>query len=277
MFWIINDRIKFHPEKNTLASVSKPELSVIITAPASRCLTLLLESWPNVVTQKELFTFVWAEDGMLVPTNTLYQNISIIRRGLRTVGEADETLVSTVPRKGFQIDSSVKVTRVATEEEAPEQQFVDSSPVEALIPEPEMTENALPASVAKAGTDTVNRKWVQNSRIALLLLLSFGLGLSMFHLPWTPHSERDFFNDYTIIRNENECHFVSQNDDIKKTGGFTKAKNTILQTGLDCKKYPWIYFLSSSTAPALSALICREPFETSENSRCVTLYFRWKN
>lgn len=52
---------------------------------------------------------------MLVPANTLYQNISIIRRGLRTTGETDDTLVATVPRKGFQIEKNVRVTRVDTD------------------------------------------------------------------------------------------------------------------------------------------------------------------
>lgn len=41
---------------------------------------------------------------MVVSANTLYQNISIIRRGLRTVGENEDTLIITVPRRGFQIE-----------------------------------------------------------------------------------------------------------------------------------------------------------------------------
>ena len=92
--------------------MTRPELSVILTTPASRCLVLLLESAPEVVNQRDFFTKVWGEDGMLVPANTLYQNISIIRRGLRTTGETDDTLVATVPRKGFQIKKEVKVSRI---------------------------------------------------------------------------------------------------------------------------------------------------------------------
>lgn len=115
MFWIINDKIKFCPERNLLISLTRPDLNVILTTPASRCLNLLLESFPEVVTQKYFFDKVWGEDGMLVPANTLYQNISIIRRGLRTTGETDDTLVATVPRKGFQIEKNVRVTRVDTD------------------------------------------------------------------------------------------------------------------------------------------------------------------
>ncbi|MDM6888096.1 transcriptional regulator, partial [Enterobacter cloacae] len=67
MFWIINDNIKFCPENNLLVSMTRPELSVILTTPASRCLVLLLESAPEVVNQRDLFTKVWGEAGMLVP------------------------------------------------------------------------------------------------------------------------------------------------------------------------------------------------------------------
>lgn len=49
---------------------------------------------------------------MVVSANTLYQNISIIRRGLRTVGENEDTLIITVPRKGFQIEPGVNVITI---------------------------------------------------------------------------------------------------------------------------------------------------------------------
>lgn len=101
MYWIINDNIEFRPDSKKLISVSNPELNVVLTTPASRCLLLLLEASPDVVTQQEFFKKVWEDEGMLVPANTLYQNISIVRRGLRAVGETDRILVATVPRKGF--------------------------------------------------------------------------------------------------------------------------------------------------------------------------------
>lgn len=118
MYWIINDNIEFRPDSKKLISVTNPEINVVLTTPASRCLLLLLNASPDVVTQQEFFKKVWEDEGMLVPANTLYQNISIVRRGLRAVGETDRILVATVPRKGFQIDKSVKISRVAAVQEA---------------------------------------------------------------------------------------------------------------------------------------------------------------
>ncbi|EDC2133301.1 transcriptional regulator, partial [Salmonella enterica] len=47
MLWIINDNIEFNPEMNRLASLSRPDLNIILTTPASRCLRLLLENAPS--------------------------------------------------------------------------------------------------------------------------------------------------------------------------------------------------------------------------------------
>lgn len=271
MLWIINDNIEFNPGKNKLVSLSKPELSVILTAPASRCLVLLLESAPDVVPQKDFFTYVWAEDGVFVPANTLYQNISIIRRGLRATGETDDILVATVPRRGFQIGSGVKVSRSTTEDN-PAENLTDS-----------VSPNELSVTGSEAGI--VNNLVVQTRKICqqfrryiplLLMLTSFGLGVLLSQPLWSRGAEKDFFKTYTLSTIENGCHFFSRSDDIKDRGTFTKFKDVIIQTGLDCKKYPWVYFPSSTSAPALSALICPEPYEKLSNSRCVTLYFRGK-
>lgn len=111
MLWIINDNIEFNPEMNRPASLSRPDLNIILTTPASRCLRLLLENALRRLTTN-ILSKVWEEDGMVVSANTLYQNISIIRRGLRTVGENEDTLIITVPRRGFQIEPGVSIMTI---------------------------------------------------------------------------------------------------------------------------------------------------------------------
>ncbi|WP_259270615.1 winged helix-turn-helix domain-containing protein [Klebsiella pneumoniae] len=101
MYWIINKNIEFWPENKRLISLKNPAQSVTLTAPASHCLVLLLEATPELVSQQVFFKKVWEDEGILVPANTLYQNISIVRRGLRDVGETDNSIVVTVPQKAF--------------------------------------------------------------------------------------------------------------------------------------------------------------------------------
>lgn len=189
MFWIINDNIKFCPEKNLLVSLTRPELSVILTTPASRCLVLLLESSPEVVHQKTFFDKVWGEDGMLVPANTLYQNISIIRRGLRSTGETDDTLVATVPRKGFQIEKGVSVARiendVAESVNAPESVASEAPPV--TVSKESIAETAVAQVSAKAPRYQY-RRYVS----LFLMALSFGVGYFILHLAVHDYSKKDF-------------------------------------------------------------------------------------
>ena len=111
MHWIINEYIEFRPVLKKLTSLKNPEVSVILTTPASRCLLLLLEASPDIVLQQDFFKKVWEEEGMLVPANTLYQNISIVRRGLHAVGDTDQKLIATIPRKGCQIDDGVRILK----------------------------------------------------------------------------------------------------------------------------------------------------------------------
>ncbi|MBC0402134.1 hypothetical protein FSF71_008295, partial [Escherichia coli] len=66
MYWIINDNIEFWPEHRKLISVHNADLNVVLTTPASRCLSLLLEAFPDVVAQQDFFTRVWEEEGMRV-------------------------------------------------------------------------------------------------------------------------------------------------------------------------------------------------------------------
>ncbi|HGB5535994.1 TPA: transcriptional regulator, partial [Salmonella enterica subsp. diarizonae serovar 61:r:-] len=115
MHWIINRYIVFLPDNKKLVSLNNQDVEVVLTAPACRCLLLLLESHPDIVTQRQFYKTVWEDDGIIVPANTLYQNISIVRRGLRNVGQTEAPVVNTIPRKGFQIDKDVEITCVDSE------------------------------------------------------------------------------------------------------------------------------------------------------------------
>ncbi|MEG5462199.1 transcriptional regulator [Enterobacter chuandaensis] len=266
MFWVINDIIKFDPDKNKLSSLSDAEVGVTLTAPASRCLSVLLEYYPNVVSQKELISRVWGEDGMIVPVNTLYQNISIVRRGLRTAGGAEDVLVSTVPRKGFRIDNSIKVARREAEVlpfEVVNIDHINQGPEETEIKETIKVTEECPPFIKKRLTLSL-----------VAVLASFITGVATYNFLIASKRSPDYFDSYPILKIEEGCHFISNNNDINNKGNFSKYKRMITKTGLDCKKYSWIYFSSSSPAPALSAIVCKQPYKTTSGKECVTLYFR---
>ncbi|WHP33081.1 winged helix-turn-helix domain-containing protein [Trabulsiella odontotermitis] len=273
MLWIIDDNIEFIPEKNKLASLSRPELSVLLTRPASRCLVLLLEAAHSVVLHQTFFEKVWPDEVVQVPTNTLYQNISIVRRGLRAVGETDKTILATVSRRGFQIESNVKVVRISAEE------YHNTAQVEALYEPPATPDAPLAADtqrIVKSLAKPRRRVCVlrDNKWPALHMAVAFLLGVLVVYGATFVNANDSLFENYTLFETSNGCHFYSTEDEIDDNSPFQKDKATIINTGLDCQKYPWVYFPSSNAMPALTALICQKPYNDASDSGCVSLYFR---
>ena len=284
MYWIINDNIEFRPGEKKLISANNPEMNVTLTTPASRCLQLLLEASPEVVLQQDFFKKVWEEEGMLVPTNTLYQNISIIRRGLRAVGETDRRLIATIPRKGFQIDSNVKISRQTETEAMPA--HITNSDNDAALPVYLPGENALSDTSADEKTSapfaTQPSKqqnvwqpgWILS---ALILFIFFVAGIFIMHFIWHLNNEPDFFDSYALVTKENGCHFYSKDDAHDNDSLFQKNKALIKKSGLSCQHYPWIYFPTTKTSPTLAALVCKNKITTTDAPGCISLYFRGVN
>lgn len=108
MFYCINNNVIFDPINHTLTS-SKfyPEKDTKINQPASRCLALLIERKGDIITQDDFMNEVWRKHGMEVTVNTLYQNISILRKTLKRAGIV-ENIIITVPKKGIMLSARVE-------------------------------------------------------------------------------------------------------------------------------------------------------------------------
>ncbi|WP_313626575.1 transcriptional regulator [Kosakonia sp.] len=283
MYWIINDNIEFRPGMKRLSSVNNPEMNVTLTSPASRCLLLLLEASPDIVLQQDFFKKVWEEEGMLVPTNTLYQNISIVRRGLRAVGETDRRLIATIPRKGFQIDDSVKISRRNDNEPATpfaistaNYQTTHNIPEELDYPKDDvLNEQDL---YAETGTRAIKKKKsFATSNGVFAASASFIAGLLVVYLTWNISNDAAFFESYTFIEKEDGCHFYTKDDSHDNNEYYMKYKSLIKDSGLNCKNYPWVYFPTSPTSPSLAALVCKNKFSTTSSPRCISLLIRGVN
>ncbi|MFB0712923.1 transcriptional regulator [Buttiauxella noackiae] len=106
--YIINHIVRFDPLLHTLAPLDNQKLEVTLHTPASECLYLLLSHAGEILSQNVLTEEIWGKKGTFVATNTLYQNIASIRKGLRAVGLKDEIL-KTIPKQGFQLLASIEV------------------------------------------------------------------------------------------------------------------------------------------------------------------------
>ena len=98
--YLINNSVYFYPAQQLLVPISERHTQVSLNVPASRCLTLLLEKKGEIVTKYDFSQDVWQSRGQYTSANTLYQNISLIRKALREVGISHDA-IHTIPREGF--------------------------------------------------------------------------------------------------------------------------------------------------------------------------------
>lgn len=106
---LVNRQVKFEPGRNALESMTLPEQKITLPSSSSRCLKVLLSLRGEVVTIKQFHKLVWEKNKAVVSDNTVYQNISIIRKALTAVG-ADKNIIETHTRRGWCIPESVHVS-----------------------------------------------------------------------------------------------------------------------------------------------------------------------
>lgn len=106
--FIINDEIIFDANSFELKSLHNVGEAVILNAPTSRCLQLLIEKKDEVVSRDNFLEQVWRTRGIVVSQNTFYQNISLLRKSLKNAGLTDDIII-TVRRKGFSLAPHIRI------------------------------------------------------------------------------------------------------------------------------------------------------------------------
>ncbi|WP_230939865.1 winged helix-turn-helix domain-containing protein [Enterobacter asburiae] len=160
--YIINGLVEFHPAASTLRDLNNPDRVVVLNSPAGRCLLLLIERVGSIVTQQECMDIVWQRRGMLVSPNTYYQNISILRKGLKKVGFETDPIV-TIPRIGLTLASDTQITVKETQPQADEEERAA----------PDLCEETV------APTDSTRRFWLPG---ALRFNIARKIELAIAHL-----------------------------------------------------------------------------------------------
>lgn len=252
MIYTIDNEIKFDSIHNKLSSCSDPSRSVILTTPAGKCLTILLEKAPDIVGQKQLIESVWEVNGMVIAINTLYQNISIIRRGFRTVSGNDYVYIKTVSRLGFQFSDNVNIDRA---EDLNNDDLVSFHPPKKTL------------SLYK------RNKLGFYISCSILMFCGVYLGLTTESIS-SIFQDDYFFSPYQVLTKTSGCTFFYDDNEIGKPKVALNFVEKIISTGIDCKKYPWIYMSTYNASPVFTALLCKKKFNDDSKIECDSLYYR---
>lgn len=68
----------------------------------------MLQHPGEVISQSDFFNEVWQKNGQYVTANTLYQNISLVRKGMREAG-LSKNIIRTVPKVGVVFSGTVEI------------------------------------------------------------------------------------------------------------------------------------------------------------------------
>ncbi|VVD83525.1 transcriptional regulator [Pandoraea anhela] len=132
--FLIGDAARFDSDTLSLTNVAEPEHVIPLGAAAGRCLLVLVQAEGGIVTKRTLLTEAWEQYGAVVTSNNLSQAIVQIRRALQLAG-ADPALLATVPRIGYRLNQTDKISRFVDASTAP-----SVMPVSPVLPMPHLGE-----------------------------------------------------------------------------------------------------------------------------------------
>lgn len=235
---IINDTVLYLPEEHRLCPLRVRGKETVLNVPASRCLQLMLQRPGVVIGQSDFFTEVWQKHGQYVTANTLYQNISLLRKGMREAG-LSKNVIRTVPKVGVVFSGTIEIQ---PEEgiEFPTQQ--DNNP-EPLPAEPQLAE------IPPVKATFLNRR----------KLLRFGLYtafiITMLILLASNQSQSArFFGSHNHVARINQCSvYIDRNDLETNVVGY---KEYLTANNVVCNPDEFIYITRIPANHSTLVLFC---------------------
>lgn len=259
MAYIINREIYFDTHKSKLFFRKDPSRYVILTVPAAQCLGLLLEKSPVIVTHDFFIENVWGNNGAYVSPNTLYQNISMVRRALREVSNKDIVFIKTIKRKGFQFNEHITIE---IEDEAEDDDHI-----------PESDNGNIANNIVKE----IKWKKLYLFKFIFLSLAGFFVGQIPMFLLTEVFDDKSNFDEYTMIDNYNGCSIFYENHDINSIGLTEKLKSKIDYFDIECNGNPVIYISTYSAGPEFTALLCKNKIRPRKKVNCESIHYRKDN
>lgn len=180
--FLLAQRFVFDPNSNSLADQQNGNEVVRLGSNESRILLMLAERPNEVITRNELHEFVWREQGFEVDDSSLTQAISTLRKMLKDSTKSPE-FVKTVPKRGYQLISTVERLSPLSSDSVPEldeQEEENEAPVVDLeqfaesaveTPVDKTTEAEVTVEKPKTAPSQKNANWLFRILVVVAVLL----------------------------------------------------------------------------------------------------------
>lgn len=250
--YLINEIVLFNPDTYSLTpKKSFPGGKITLHAPASECLRILLNQPHQPVAQKQLFEEVWQRKGIVVSTNTLYQSIASIRKGLKAAG-LEEDIIRTLPRQGFQCNARV-----------------ETGDIETFFPPVMEAEKTAPL-VTEPGAE---KKRPSRHLPGYATLLSGAISLTLVGclIYWLQHSELPNQPEYYPAGQIERCTLYSSWSGKEYSQSVFKELRQ--RYPIDCQNNHLAWLTINRLQLKSSLLLCDKQIE-NEKAKCTTIIFK---
>ncbi|EHV16914.1 transcriptional regulator protein [Escherichia coli DEC4E] len=268
MIYIINDEVRFNSSSNKLTSLLTSE-EVILTYPAGKCLKLLLDNAYSVVSHNQFFEKVWSDSSADVATNTLYQNISMIRRSFREISSATifNDVIRTVPRKGFKINEEISITVLDNNHN--ENESVESE------------ENG--THTENINKNTHCKRYIYHKEYITYSCFFCGMGDSVyifyfFDMAFQSKSHTikkiDAFSNYAQHPTQEGCSYFYDNKYFNSVDMLSPIIEKLQKMEINCKIHPYIYIATNDSMSGFYAFTCSQMLNSESPNNCNSLYYK---
>ncbi|WP_024528171.1 winged helix-turn-helix domain-containing protein [Serratia fonticola] len=254
--YTINDNISFHPESATLSS-SLSGARIKINVPTAQLLEAFVNRVGLIISQSDLYSIAWGDNGVNVTPNTLYQNISLLRKALQDIGLSGDT-ITTVRGKGF-IFTVAKVAECEVD----------------IVPEDEVND-VISKNIAPHRQDenlTTQSKYKKHNIVLLVTSMFILFGIVIYFINKSiPKRIMDYPKNFTFLSKFDECS-VFTSTELHNLGSQEKINAFLSTQSLECKTYPYIYLNYTSRHPTISVISCEHEVNYSKKNNCKTEIF----
>lgn len=254
----IEGKVHFDSSTGILYSLTDDKKFTLLAA-SSECFITLLESQGSLVSKNELIKQGWSKYGLHVTDNTFYQNILVLRKGLKYCG-IEKEIVKTIPRKGLIIPLEVDIKLVNNELVLSEAH--DCSERE----KNDLKSNQITMCRNPSHTcSTTILSTLTNAQVIFLIATSLFILTSSIAYSL---NEDDFFSMFTYTKVYNGCNYYMQVDK------FNELKKISALNSFDCSNNESLYISIYKHIPRISIIECTP----KKNGRlglenCISYYY----
>lgn len=264
--FIINDRIEFNPADNKLIPLGVRGREVILHSPVSRFLLLLISREGNIITQEEIYREVWEKYGQRVTPNTLYQNVSLLRKGLKTAG-ITSLIIKTHPKSGFSFYGHVQAFENEELTANNETEIFSGITVE---PVTKLTQDTKEEKKQNRVATVQNSERKRTRMKAYITLIRFGFifsVISVLFLVLMPSSTDEHFTlEQNLVARVNGCPVYVDRGNRKVD--LSKILQYLGEKDISCREHDFLYM---TKAPNVSRVIIMSCNSASEDIKCSLL------